>query len=94
MKTEDGATTKLLKDARAMPYVKTNIYIMLLNSGLSKDVWIDPSIITIKSTCLEVLLVARAHCSLSAEELPLEAMLQAAFDVPLSIQGYVRSYTL
>ncbi|PTB55400.1 hypothetical protein M431DRAFT_552032 [Trichoderma harzianum CBS 226.95] len=32
-------TTKLLKDARVVPYVKTNIYVMLLSSGSSKDVW-------------------------------------------------------
>lgn len=31
--------------------------------------------------------MARAHCSLSAGELPLEAMWQVAFDVPLSIRG-------
>ncbi|KAL7906205.1 amidase [Trichoderma velutinum] len=39
VKTEDGVTTKLLKDAGAVPYVKTNIPVTLLSFESSNDVW-------------------------------------------------------
>lgn len=35
----DGATTRLLKDAGAVPYVKTNVPITLLSFESSNDVW-------------------------------------------------------
>ncbi|CAM1504359.1 Fc.00g019500.m01.CDS01 [Cosmosporella sp. VM-42] len=38
-KPVDGATTRLLKDAGAVPYVKTNVPITLLSFESSNDVW-------------------------------------------------------
>ncbi|KAI1432840.1 amidase [Xylaria sp. CBS 124048] len=37
--TEDGATVRLLKDAGAIPYVKTNLPITLLSFESNNDVW-------------------------------------------------------
>lgn len=39
VKTQDGLTTRLLKDAGAVPYVKTNVPITLLSFESSNDVW-------------------------------------------------------
>lgn len=39
IKEEDGVTTRLLKDAGAIPYVKTNIPITLLSFESANDVW-------------------------------------------------------
>lgn len=39
VKAEDGVATKLLKDAGAVPYVKTNIPITLLSFESNNDVW-------------------------------------------------------
>ncbi|KAF7561819.1 hypothetical protein G7046_g2301 [Stylonectria norvegica] len=38
-KTVDGTTTRLLKDAGAVPYVKTNVPITLLSFESTNDVW-------------------------------------------------------